>query len=334
MTNLLVSHHQSAPNKGKSIRQKAGTYAKEIVDKTFAGSSIQDFSAQLPKFEFTELAMGKTLGKGGFGTVEEVRAFEAGPMPKHGRTASMGSIPLPGRKTVGSKGNPAKPLSSRSITAGEEDSEFDDAEQESRRFISQHCLRENRDARYAVKFLSPDVVKDPQRYLQGILDMAIETRFLSYLEHPNIVKLRAIGKGDPFHDDYFIVMDRLYDTLQARILKWAGRNNRNTGLGRFIDRKGTKLAALYEERIVAAYDLSSAVAYLHENSIVYRDLKPENIGFDIVRCSLSLCSTFYAIQCRCARPLLPSSSLQFVPITHVCVLLLLVFCFVRSARRH
>ena len=89
---------------------------------------------------------------------------------------------------------------------------------QSRKFIAKHCIHNDGDARYAVKRLSPEIVDDHMRLFQGIADLATETRFLSSLEHPNIMKLRAIAEGPWFHYDYFIVMDRLYDTLQRRSL--------------------------------------------------------------------------------------------------------------------
>jgi serine/threonine protein kinase len=77
-------------------------------------------------------------------------------------------------------------------------------------------------------------------------------------------------------------MDRLYDTMEGRIAKWEKRIKRNTGLtGKIFDRKGEKKKDIYEEKIVAAFDLSAALDYLHKRDILYRDLKPENIGFDI-----------------------------------------------------
>jgi hypothetical protein len=127
------------------------------------------------------------------------------------------------------------------------------------------CIRNGGDSRYAVKILSPEVINDPARYLQGIIDMAVETRFLSDIEHPNIIKMRAIAKCDTFSEEYFIGMDRLYDTLGKRIETWRSRMARTTGMvGRLNDRKGKKAAALYEERIVTAFDLAAAIDYLHK----------------------------------------------------------------------
>lgn len=110
----------------------------------------------------------------------------------------------------------------------------------------------------------------------------MEARLLSTIEHPNIIKLRALSRTDLLEPGFFIVMDRLYDTLEKRLQKWQLRQQRSSGLaGRLTDRKGLKSATLYEERIVAAFELSSALAYLHSLNIIHRDLKPENIGFDI-----------------------------------------------------
>jgi serine/threonine protein kinase len=162
-----------------------------------------------------------------------------------------------------------------------------------RKFLARNCLREsNGQARYAIKILRNEIIQDTTKlYFLGIMDMNSEAKLLSTIKHPNIIKLRATAASSTFesrfHEKYFLVLDRLYDLLDTRIHKqWKGRYERMGGNSawkkRLLDPKGKKYAKLWEERIIAAYDLSSALDYIHKKRIIHRDLKPDNIGFDIV----------------------------------------------------
>jgi serine/threonine protein kinase len=247
----------SGPSKS-TLRHGQNGYAREIVDNVFNNSLIPDKSNDLPKFAKADVTKGKILGIGGFGTVYEVRAFDERFVRR--------------RRSF-------RPHRDHHV----DDAQVSAGDFESRKFIAEHCIRNGGDARYAVKQLSKDVLEDPKKYIQGVIDMAVETRILCSLEHPNIVKLRSLGSSTPFHEEYFIVMDRLYDTLEKRLPVWERRQRRSVGLaGNIIDRKGTKRIKLYEERIVAAFDLSAAIGHCHKRRIIHRDLKPDNIGFDIV----------------------------------------------------
>lgn len=232
------SNAKETTAKDEKVRLAGREYAKESYDEYFNESSIADNIDTFPTFDRSQLQLGKVLGKGGFGTVYEVRGVKVDPKIENGEC----------------------------------------------QFIADHCLREKTcDARYAIKMLSPEVVKVNGKFIRGTLDMAIETRIFSDMEHPNIVKARALAMVTPFDEGYFIMMDRLYDTMEGRIDKWAKKAKRVSGLGgKIFDRNGDKKEQLWRDRLVAAYDLSDALGYIHDKKIIYRDLKPENIGFDIV----------------------------------------------------
>ena len=141
------------------------------------------------------------------------------------------------------------------------------------------------DCRYAVKSLRNEVLGDPETLEMALLDLQNETRILANVEHPNIVKMRAFsaelngddgehGRNGNTKDGpkgYFIVLDRLYDTLEQRIDLWSSRLQTARRPTKWITRSKVQ-REVWEQRLVVAYDLANALNYLHSMGIAYRDL--------------------------------------------------------------
>ena len=107
----------------------------------------------------------------------------------------------------------------------------------------------------------------------GVEDLVHESVMLSSLIHPNIIKVHGRSKGTfssnlLLEDGYFILLDRLQDTIDNRIAGWRKK----------YPNSSKNPPSIYQVKVAAA--VADALAFLHEKKIVFRDLKPANVGFD------------------------------------------------------
>jgi len=117
----------------------------------------------------------------------------------------------------------------------------------------------------AMKCLRPQIRSNAEKFIVGVEDLVRETAILASLEHPNIIKLHGRAGGN-ISDGYFILLDRLQDTLDDRIQRWK----------KAVFSRSPPDAV----RVQTAAALADAVSYLHSKNICFRDLKPANVGFD------------------------------------------------------
>jgi serine/threonine protein kinase len=306
-----VQAKEAAKQKGKleslirSQQNVARQKAKEVstVKNQCANIQLHDKSSTYPHFTRNELIFGPMLGSGSFCTIFEIvgmvnigpdgRALHSS-LPTKPSTTTTAMAPHPsnfdGEKNKLHSSNPHNgPRRIREMEKKDgsktmdrtDDTEEEDAQAQGRLFMAQNCLRQKTgEARYALKKISPASTRDPSHFMQSMIDMATETRLLSSIGyHPNIIKLRAVSAHyDPFDEQSFIIVDRLYDTLEERIQTWQSRNFRDRLV--FVGAQSRRKKRL-NQQLLAAHDLASAVRYLHQKNVIHRDLKQQNIGYNI-----------------------------------------------------
>lgn len=138
-----------------------------------------------------------------------------------------------------------------------------------------------RSHQYAIKTMRPKHEKDDDTFEMCAVMLILEAKLLANIQHKNIVQLHGVKAGRVSHSflgkGYFMVLERLRDTLDHRLKKWRRYQKEPLILSRLKNHDVPSLPERIESIVVG---VAQAMEYLHRHHIIYRDLKPQNIGFD------------------------------------------------------
>jgi len=238
------------------------------------GTSVTDLmseSDRLPKFDPRELMIGRVVGRGAFCVVKDcnLNMSSGGSL---GSGSSRGSFLA---KLSGSAGKKSSRNQTLLNNMGNDHSGHRSisSERSASSLPGRFGRKPSGRIRYVVKQLSPELKQnDKINFLKGVVDLAMETRFLASFDHPSIIKLEGVSSCDAFTDGYFIILEKVSETLAKRVKGWMDIDRQCKGITGVFTGSKKKVQRLQSDRITAAYDLAIGMNYLHQRKVVFRDL--------------------------------------------------------------
>lgn len=123
---------------------------------------------------------------------------------------------------------------------------------------------------FALKQLKPSTKVNKKLLPICAADLAIEMAVLTVLSHhDNIISLKGVSKMQANHrwEDFFLVVEKLEDTLDQRLVQWRMAKPNRPIWRRYIGPSPQEISRRLSE---VALGIVYGMEYLHENGIMYR----------------------------------------------------------------
>ena len=296
-----TKHRKNAAKEEQVLRERLLKKADEIVkawDQAYIFQAGHHEEREFPKFGKEEITVGKRLGRGGFCDVLEVSKIVL--QSKNFEKDVKEGTDINPAETDDHQDEPfVVEIDLPTPTTTRDENEIHYEVTKARDYMSTHFLRQG-DARYAIKRLRTD--RSELEQIRAMIDLAVEIKLFSVIWHPNIgrclrlhiwtksvnvncrfltsqamlllslcfepipiVKMRGVSDMSCLSMNSFIVMDRLYGTLDEKIASWRSVRKRNGGLLGITGTNKQVLHNLLKERLIVAYDLAEAFDYMHSH---------------------------------------------------------------------
>ena len=174
-------------------------------------------------------------------------------------------------------------------------------QQDARETLRDHIYDSELGYHYVIKHIQRQFMNDHLEFEVAASYLEQEATILQRLDHQNISKLRGTAAGGveayfkaggTHCDAYFLILDRIFESMEQRIKRWKRKHTRRNLSLRFRgwlsvgggDASRTSAMTkveetFYCERLMVARQIADALDYMHQQKIAYRSFGMDKVGF-------------------------------------------------------